>query len=336
MLLSTNRIFGYDAGGAGAGDKDGDMNAHDVERETALADDFEDGETVAYQDTIGSGEGEATSFTEVKWIIKERAEFWNRGYFVIENVFLAIDEVKMILREIKGLHARKWLRELRNPTRRQAVIDADRDFAHPAFHLAYERLVAFVSSVHPAWSLLGRFTVVESLPPSRKGEQLHRDFQSCETAAAMIATEWVQASLLLVLEEDADLILVPGGFAGASPKTSCSNLGALSLVSLVVYRGDLPHADVPYQHGNIRVQAYVNVDGVDHDDRVVEPVVGLSNHVQYCAGNPDKKMIAERRKRNNDKGAYCKHCKRHFGKKNTHHAHDCPGHCRNNDTEGDD
>ncbi|KAJ8533309.1 hypothetical protein ON010_g13945 [Phytophthora cinnamomi] len=60
----------YDTGAAAAaGDKNRDMNAHEVESEIALAEDFEDGETVAYQDAISSSDDEATSFTEVRWTI---------------------------------------------------------------------------------------------------------------------------------------------------------------------------------------------------------------------------------------------------------------------------
>ncbi|KAG6621343.1 Dimodular nonribosomal peptide synthase [Phytophthora cinnamomi] len=42
----------------------------------------------------------------------------------------------------------------------------------------------------------------------------------------------------------------------------------------------------------------------------------LSNHERYCDSNPNKAIIARKRKVNNDKGAFCKKCQRHFGKKN--------------------
>ncbi|KAJ8550415.1 hypothetical protein ON010_g10652 [Phytophthora cinnamomi] len=48
-------------------------------------------------------------------------------------------------------------------------------------------------------------------------------------------------------------------------------------------------------------------------------------HARYCNANPDKETIAKKRKRKNDKGAYCEECDRHFDKKNTYVAHTCRG-----------
>ncbi|KAE9354175.1 hypothetical protein PF008_g4645 [Phytophthora fragariae] len=112
--------------------------------------------------------------------------------------------------------------------------------------------------------------------------------------------------------------------------------------AMLVYRGDLPPAEVASSKRNLRIQGCVNVDGIDHDAGVVERVAwafyrcvhcfkrcdgkrALSNHVRYCNDSPDKEKIATKRKQNNDKGAYCKVCKHHFGKKNTYDAHNCHG-----------
>lgn len=109
---------------------------------------------------------------------------------------------------------------------------------------------------------------------------------------------------------------------------------------VLVFRGDLPHAEAAYKQSNIRIQGCINVDGVDHDERVVERVAfvffrcshcfkrcdskrALANHVRYCDQNPEKEAIAAKRKANNDKGAYCEECDRHFGKKNTCDTHNC-------------
>ncbi|EGZ30316.1 hypothetical protein PHYSODRAFT_444377, partial [Phytophthora sojae] len=60
----------------------------------------------------------------------------------------------------------------------------------PVFQLVLERFVALTSRFHAAWSVLERLTIMESEAGS-KGEMLHRDFQSSETAAAITGKEWV-------------------------------------------------------------------------------------------------------------------------------------------------
>ncbi|KAE9070965.1 hypothetical protein PF007_g26734 [Phytophthora fragariae] len=216
-----------------------------------------------------------------------------------------------------------------------------KDSGPAAFRLVFKRFVELASNVHKVWSVSEHIAVVQSLPNAR-GEKSHFDFQSSETANAAVEHEWVQASLLLVLEPDTKLIVVSEGFAGAALSGKCTALEDLSPGDVVVYRGDLPHADVPYKDGNVRIQGLINVDGVDHDEGVVERVAwavyrchhcfrncvdkrDMTNHERFCSANPAKAAIAAKRKRNNDKGAYCARCDRHFGKKNTFHAHQCAG-----------
>lgn len=100
-----------------------------------------------------------------------------------------------------------------------------------------------------------------------------RDFESAETAVAVINHQWVQTYLLLVLEPDSNLLVVLYVYGSTPLTTSCTALDDLTPVDLVIYRGDLPHADVPYKEGNIRIQGCINVDGIDLDDRLVERVV---------------------------------------------------------------
>ncbi|KAG6945310.1 hypothetical protein JG688_00016611 [Phytophthora aleatoria] len=122
-----------------------------------------------------------------------------------------------------------------------------------------------------------------------------------------------------------------------------SHLDLRSVGALIVHRGDLSHADVPYKDGNLRLKASVRVDGIVHDDGIVERVawvffrfqhcfkrydskLALSNHYRACNENPRMEEIAKKCKRNNDMGAFCEECQRHFGKTNLYDAHDCLGH----------
>ncbi|GMF48291.1 unnamed protein product [Phytophthora fragariaefolia] len=201
---------------------------------------------------------------------------------------------------------------------------ANRDVDPVVFRLILDRVIKFASDMHPAWSVSERLTVFKSLA-SAKGEQLHRDFQSSETAMAAINHEWVQATFLLVLQSGTTLIVVPRGFMGCVSKAKCDALGSLEPGDLVLYRGDLPHAEASFEDDNMWIQGCINVNGIDHDERVVERVAWdfwrckhclmrcdikrqLTNHFKSCDDNPEKAEIARRRNENNDKGDYCEAC----------------------------
>ncbi|EGZ28046.1 hypothetical protein PHYSODRAFT_293689 [Phytophthora sojae] len=201
------------------------------------------------------------------WSINEMAIFWNNGYASLRG-FIDQDQVKLLLSAIVSMSETKWLRDIRKPARRVAEIGIQ-DSAPDAFRLVFERFVT---------------------PPKARGEQLHRDFQSAETIDATIKR--VQASLLLVLEPETKLIIVPEAFAGAALSGKCTALEDLSLGDVVVYRGDLPHADAPYKDGNIRIQGLIN--GVYHDEGVVERVVWAVYRCIHCS-----KQCVDKRDMNN-------------------------------------
>ncbi|KAF1777597.1 Zinc finger, C2H2 [Phytophthora cactorum] len=174
---------------------------------------------------------------------------------------------------------------------------------------------------------------------TQKGEQLSGDFQSAEIAVASISEAWVQASLLLLIDPDTKLLVL----CGRRVEKELDPVGKLYAGALIVHRGDLSHADVPYKDGNLRLKASVRVDGIVHDDGIVERVawvffrfqhcfkrcdskLALSNHYRACNENPRMEEIAKKCKRNNDMGAFCEECQRHFGKTNLYYAHDCLGH----------
>ncbi|KAE9078174.1 hypothetical protein PF010_g23231 [Phytophthora fragariae] len=269
-----------------------------------------------------------------------RANFWNTGHTTVAS-FLSQDEVEMARRAIMRMYPRMLLRPLKNPQRRQALIDLthDSESVSAVFRMVLSRFIELASNLHKSWSVVERLVVLDTLPDAA-GEQLHRDFQSAETAMATVQQEWVQASFLLVLDEDTELIVVEEGFAGSALREKAVVLDDLQPGDLVVIRGDVPHAEAAFKERNLRIQGCVNVDGVDHDERMVEQVAwafyrckhcfkrcdskrALSNHVRYCGETRRKKEIAKKRKINNDKGAYCEECDRHFGKKNTFDVHKC-------------
>jgi hypothetical protein len=207
------------------------------------------------------------------------ATFWNTGYITIHD-FMDDDEVKLLRREIAQVQESLWFARTHDPNRREAIIDIE-DSAPAAFRLVHERFVEVISNAHKGWSVLERIKLVQSLPKAR-GEFLHRDFESSETAAAIINTEWVQATLLLVLDPDTKLLVVPAGYGGAPEFVRCTALQDLTAGDIVVYRGDLPHADPPYEDGNIRIEGCVNVDGIDHEERMVERVPWVRYRCEFC------------------------------------------------------
>ncbi|KAE8900332.1 hypothetical protein PF005_g2360 [Phytophthora fragariae] len=145
-----------------------------------------------------------------------RANFWNMGHTTVAS-FLSQDEVDKVRRTIMRMHPRVLLRQLKNPQRRQALIDLthDSESASAVFRMVLNRFIELASSLHKSWSVVERLVVLDTLPDAA-GEQLHRDFQSAETAMATVQQELVQASFLLVLDADTELIVVEGGFAGSA------------------------------------------------------------------------------------------------------------------------
>ncbi|KAG6945758.1 hypothetical protein JG687_00017098 [Phytophthora cactorum] len=108
------------------------------------------------------------------------------------------------------------------------------------------------SNVHSKWSVAESITVVESLGKA-KGRAIALRLSIC------------------------------GGSCGVDPR---------GVGDLVVYRGDLPHADVSYMDGNLRLQASVNVDGMLHDEGVVESVAGaFFSRCDHCFKRCDSKLV---------------------------------------------
>ncbi|KAE8994430.1 hypothetical protein PR001_g20400 [Phytophthora rubi] len=87
---------------------------------------------------------------------------------------------------------------------------------------------------------------------------------------------------------------------------------------LLIYRGDLPHANPAAETLDIRLEGTLLVDGVAHSNGMKKAAWGfyschfrfkkcdskraLTNHANcYCDLNPDKEAVAKKRKADNEK-----------------------------------
>ncbi|OWY93541.1 hypothetical protein PHMEG_00037030 [Phytophthora megakarya] len=195
--------------------------------------------------------------------------------------------------------------------RNQADIDLENS---PAIRVVNDIVVELISDLHPKWSVATQeWHALKSLPGGEI-QQLHRDFQTFETAEAILKHSWIQASAFIALEESTELHVVPGCFAGAAVQAKAETI-EIQRGQLLIFRGDLPHAGASYEEENTRLHCFIRVDGIDQDTNATEAVVWESNS--------DKERIDKLRKKNNDKGGKCAKCQRHFSKKNTLVKHKC-------------
>lgn len=89
---------------------------------------------------------------------------------------------------------------------------------------------------------------------SRRVRQLKRSMRE----------SWVQASFLLVLEPETVLTVVPG-LCGQRATRKLMVLDDMQPGDMLVYRGDLPHAEEASSKRNLRIQGCLNVDGIDRN-----------------------------------------------------------------------
>jgi hypothetical protein len=180
--------------------------------------------------------------------------------------------------------------------------------------------------------------VIKSLPGGTL-QDVHRDFPTFETAESLGKKNWVQASLFLAIHDDTQLDIFPESFAGAVLESKRVRV-KIPKGGMLVFRGDLPHAGVSYESEHYRIHCYLRVRGIEQNEDSTEAVPmhkflcsyclsvfnvskSRDNHVRYCKENPRKSEIAEKRKRKNDEGAFCKRCKHTFNKKDTFSKHAC-------------
>ncbi|KAE8892295.1 hypothetical protein PF003_g23579 [Phytophthora fragariae] len=272
-------------------------------------------------------------------VITITSRFWNDGYYVVK-CFMEEDEIGTALRAVQDLADTRWFRDTDNALRRHAPLNlSDNINANaPVFRLVHERMIELASRLHPAWSVASQWRPVE-LREGSTPQHLHRDFWAAETCSAIVKSEWVQGSVLVALTAGPKLITVPGAFQGCTLRND-AHVVEMDAGDLLIFRGDLPHANPAAETLDIRLEGTLLVDGVAHSNGVEKVAWGfyrchfcfkkcdskgaLTNHAnRYCDLNPDKEAVAKKRKANNEKGAYCDKCDRHFGKKNTYNKHTC-------------
>lgn len=179
------------------------------------------------------------------------------------------------------------------------------------------------------------WVVLKSLPGG--GEQQARyDFPSGEISRAWHKYSSVQAGLMVGLMPNTKLIVYDSCFAEANPrKQKTITYGA---GDAVLFRGDLVHAEAPYDVLNYRIRATLIVQGIDWGKKESEIAPAptfkckhcpfrattnreIYNHNRFCPENPTKSEIVARYKTLNEIGKTCSICSKHFAKANTFYQH---------------
>lgn len=196
----------------------------------------------------------------------------------------------------------------------------------PAFRFVHERMVDFAGRLHHSWTVTTKWDVVE-LSPGWPPQHLHRDFVSTETAATIEAHEWVQASVLLALTDGPKVITVPEAFNRCAIRSNAYVI-EMNAGDLLIFRGDLPHADPRAEAHDVRLQGTLLVDNVAHDATVERVAWGstaaasASSEATLSDLSPTTSAIATvtlRRRPSPESGrptttrGVLQKCQRHFG-----------------------
>ncbi|OWZ10763.1 hypothetical protein PHMEG_00016332 [Phytophthora megakarya] len=161
--------------------------------------------------------------------------------------------------------------------RNQADIDLENS---PAIRVVSEIIEELISDLHSKWSVATQeWHDLKSLPGGEI-QQLHRDFQTFETAEAMLEPH-----------------------AGVSYEEENTRLHCFIRVDGIDQDTNATEAVVweSYRFPCCFKHCISKRD--------------LSNHARACASNFDKERIDKLRKENNDKGGKSAKCQRHFSKK---------------------
>lgn len=141
--------------------------------------------------------------------VHSKATFWNDGFLFLDN-FLIESEIQKVMAEIADLQYRQVFEFVYSddldPHRWMADIDIQRgDQMHVINELAAE--------LHSIWKV-GAWSALKSTAGG-ENQQLHRDYPSFETTQATTEHDWVQASLLIALQDNTKLIICPRVFGGS-------------------------------------------------------------------------------------------------------------------------
>lgn len=163
-------------------------------------------------------------------------------------------------------------------------------------------------------------------------QEPHRDFPSNEIARARASTNTIQASLMVGLMPNTRLIVFDECFGEADiRKRRVLEFGP---GDVVIFRGDLVHAEASYEAINYRIHTTLTVKGVKWKKNVTEAapfktfkckycaflantICKVRNHIRFCEDNPKKDEIVSAYKNKNAKGGTCEFCHRHFDKYNS-------------------